>query len=144
MARTPGKPKRTTYSEEQRAAVMAALLAGQSVSQVAAEYRIPRGTVCKWSAALADQRATAAEESRGSTKSGDIGGLLMGYVAASLRSLTAQLAVFADPDWLRSQDAGQLAVLHGVQTDKVVRLLEALGGPPEAVPDARADAPSAS
>lgn len=36
------------YSAELRAAVMAALLAGQSVSSVAREYNIPKGTVAGW------------------------------------------------------------------------------------------------
>jgi transposase-like protein len=36
------------YSEEIKAAVMAALLTGQSVSEVAKEYKIPEGTIYSW------------------------------------------------------------------------------------------------
>jgi len=36
---------KTTYSPETKAAVMAALLEGQSVCKVAKEYSIPKGTV---------------------------------------------------------------------------------------------------
>jgi hypothetical protein len=40
--------KRSTYSPETRAAALAALLAGQSVSKVAEEYNLPKGTVSNW------------------------------------------------------------------------------------------------
>lgn len=40
--------KHRKYSEETKAAVLAALLEGQAVSQVAREYDIPRGTVKSW------------------------------------------------------------------------------------------------
>ena len=40
------------YSDEIKAAVMASLLAGQSISNVASEYKIPEGTVKGWSARL--------------------------------------------------------------------------------------------
>lgn len=36
------------YSPEVKAAVIAALLSGQSVSSVAEEYNIPKGTVKGW------------------------------------------------------------------------------------------------
>ena len=45
---------RTTYTDQTRAQVMAALLAGQSVSAVASEYKVPRGTIARWRAAAAD------------------------------------------------------------------------------------------
>lgn len=40
--------KRNEYSEETKAAVMAALLTGQSVSSLSREYGIPKGTVSGW------------------------------------------------------------------------------------------------
>ncbi len=33
---------------------------------------------------------------------------------------------FRDEDWLYKQDASELTVLHGVVSDKTIRLLEAL------------------
>jgi transposase-like protein len=38
------------YDESTKAAVMGALLAGQSISSVAREYQIPKGTVSEWKA----------------------------------------------------------------------------------------------
>ncbi len=108
------------YSPETRAAVMAALLAGQGVSEVAREYRVSESTVSRWKK-VARKEAGFSE---------DVGGLLLSYLAANLTTLKAQAEVFRDPKWLRTQEAGALAVLHGVLTDKAVRLLEALEGSP--------------
>lgn len=111
------------YSPDTKAAVLAALLEGQSVTAVAKEYSIPEGTVKSWKSRQrgGEHVATVAPQKRA-----EIGDLLMGYLEANLRALKAQAEVFADPDWIRKQDASEAAVLHGVQTDKAVRLLEAL------------------
>lgn len=61
-------------------------------------------------------------------KRDEIGGLLIEYLHANLSTLRSQQTVFSDPVWLEKQEAGELAVLHGVMTDKAIRLLEALGG----------------
>lgn len=42
----------TKYTDDIKAAVMAALMAGQSVSKVSEEFDIPRSTVGNWSAKL--------------------------------------------------------------------------------------------
>jgi len=129
-------PRKTIYSPETKAAAMAALLAGQSISQVATEYKIPTGTVKGWSV-LVRTTPEVVEVATGTTgvaseattkKSAQIGDLLITYLRANLTTLEAQQAVFRDADWLRKQSADALAVLHGVLTDKAVRLLEALGG----------------
>lgn len=103
---------------------MAALLAGQSVSSVAREYKVPKGTVSDWR-----RRAEAEVVASGPTqKRAVIGDLLVDYLETNLRTLREQSEMFRDVEWLREQDASQLAVLHGVIADKTVRLLEALGG----------------
>ena len=116
------------YSDETRAAVMAALLAGQSISAAAKEYNIPKGTVSDW-------KRKAEQETEGvgasPTQKEEIGDLLLDYIQTSLKTLKAQVEHFGDKTWLNTQDAGSLAVLHGVQTDKAIRLLEALTRPEE-------------
>jgi transposase-like protein len=119
-ASTPRKTTRRVYDPETRAAAMAALLAGQSVTTVAAEYRLPHSTVSRW---RADAR-------RGAARSDDVGALLLDYLRENLTTLRAQAVAFRDPEWLRTQDASAVGVLHGVLTDKAVRLLEALDGAP--------------
>lgn len=110
------------YSQDTKAAVVAALLAGQSVSSVAEEYDIPRGTVGRWSSEA--RRGVVSPVSN--AKKEEIGELLVSYLHANLKALELQTQVFADKKWLHRQSASELAVLHGVMTDKAVRLLEAL------------------
>jgi len=114
------------YNEETRGAVMAALLTGQSVSSVAREYSIPKATISAWKRRHAGKVAKSATQKE---DNGRIGALVITYLESSLESLHAQTRVFADPVWLKQQDASQLAVLHGVQMDKAARLLELLSGP---------------
>lgn len=106
----------TQHPPELRAEVTAALLAGQGVGAVAKTYELPRSTVSRWK-----QQAEITD---------DIGDLLLKYLRTGIATLTEQHTVFRDPEWLKGQPAGELAVLHGVLTDKVVRLLEAMEGGP--------------
>ncbi len=113
----------TPHSDETKAAVLAALLTGQSVSAVAREYHIGKTTVLAW--------RQAAGLGPGSTPVGpqkreEIGDLLYAYLRGTLITLAFQQRHFRDLTWLGSQSAGELAVLHGVSMDKVIRLLEAL------------------
>jgi transposase-like protein len=106
------------HTLETRAAVMGALLAGQGVTEVAAAYDLPQSTVSRWKA-MARQEAG---------RSDDVGELLLDYLRENLTTLSAQAVAFRDPDWLREQGAADAGVLHGILTDKAVRLLEALEG----------------
>ncbi len=111
-----------SYDPETKAAVLAALLEGQSVNAVAKDYGIPSGTVKSWkSRDLGEKVAKVATE-----KQVEIGDLLVKYMEESLKTLIAQLQIFRDPQWLKIQSASDAAVLHGVQTDKLMRMLEAL------------------
>lgn len=109
------------YSNETKAAVMAALLTGQSVSAVAKEYEIPSSTVRNWKGQIVSPL-----DSVGREKKEEIGELLLDYLRTMLRSLKVQAEHFGNKSWLTAQGADQLAVLHGVSTDKAIRLLEAL------------------
>lgn len=115
--------RRRSYSEETKAAVLAALMAGQSISEVAEAYRIPEGTVKGWSAAQVQPDVTTS-----STVKKEIGELILEYLRETLITLVAQQRLFRDESWLRKNPASELAVLHGVSTDKAIRLLEALDG----------------
>lgn len=108
------------YSEETKAAVMAALLEGQSLSFVSQEYNIPKSTVQRWG------KSAKEGESHSMGLKKEIGELLLEYLETNLTTLKAQAEFFRDEAWLRKQDAAELATLHGVMTDKSVRLLEAM------------------
>lgn len=128
------------HSEEMKAAVMAALLAGQSVSQVARDYKLSKSLVSGW------KNSAPAEEFEQvrTQKSERIEGLLFGYLEANLTALRAQMAVAGDEAYLRKYPPQQLAVLHGVIADKGIRLLEALSGAGEQGPEAAGTEDSAA
>lgn len=111
------------YSAEKKAAVLAALLLGQSVSQVSKEYKIPAGTIRSWKSRQnnGDTVATVATD-----KKEEVGDLLLTYLRANVKALTAQARHTQNKAWLVKQDASSLGVLHGIMTDKAVRLLEAM------------------
>jgi len=87
---------------------------------VAREYKIPKGTVSSWKTRPLAGDATQKRDA--------IGALLLEYLHTNLETLKAQSVFFRDVGWLAKQSAADAAVLHGVMTDKTIRLLEALGG----------------
>src|SRR5262245_65374413 len=107
------------YSEQTKAAALAALLAGSTFADAARAFGVPIGTLKSWKqrAPAAVDRAAyvdAMDASEASTKKAIIGALLLDYGIASLQALIAQQRVFAHEDWLVKQSAGDVAILHGV------------------------------
>ena len=115
--------ERREYDEATKAAVMAALLTGQSVTEIAEKYNINPATIRSWKSRQQNGEtvATVATE-----KKAQIGDLLLAYLNTMLVTLEVQARHFGNEEWLTKQTADQLAVLHGVSVDKAVRLLEAL------------------
>ena len=109
------------HSPETKAAVVAALLAGQGVTEVAKSYSIDKSVVSRWWKAVSDEQ----KQQVTSKKADEFSDLLAAYLKANLNALRVQSELFADKDWLKRQNAADIAVLHGVATDKAVRLLEA-------------------
>lgn len=99
---------------------MAALLAGQGVSEVAKQYHLPHSTVSR----LKTQIQGKLDE-LGHKKRRDFGEKLADYLEANLNALTAQAKAVSDPAYIKRQAAHELATLHGVMADKGIRLLEA-------------------
>lgn len=118
---------RRNHNDETKAAVMAALLTGQSVSEVAKQYKVPRGTVARWSSEVNKDT----NETFRNTKRERIGELIVSYLEEGLITLQEQVKVFRNEEWIKKQGASELAVLHGVIADKQIRLLEALAGDEE-------------
>jgi transposase-like protein len=116
---------RREYSNETKAACLAALLGGQSVGEVAATYSVPAATLRSWKSRQGlDGQGTVALVTESARA--EIGDLLLVYLRELIEMWRKQLVVFGDPEWLKKQSAGELAVLHGVAVDKGIRLLEAL------------------
>lgn len=106
------------HTDEIKAQVIAALLDGQSIRQVAQQYSIPKTTVQNWK--------KEAQNPKYGTQKKEVSELLLDYLKANLEALRAQAEVFKDRAWLEKQSASEVAVLHGVMTDKAIRLLEAM------------------
>jgi transposase-like protein len=117
---------RETYSDEIKAQALAALLTGQSFTQVARIFSVPVGTLKSWKNRHEDALLSQPDASGATTKRERIGQLLIEYVEESLTTLREQQRIFRDEAWLKQQSASEVAVLHGVTTDKVIRLLEGL------------------
>ena len=113
--------KRAEYSDETKAQVMAALLTGQSIGSIARQYNIPKGTVSSW------RERSLPGVAGDATQKGTLDDLLFEYVRQSLLTLTDQVRFFRNEKWIEKQPASELAILHGVVTDKAIRLLEAHG-----------------
>lgn len=107
------------YSDETRAAVMAALLTGQSVSKVAVEYDIPRSTVGGWSSKLNQAGVPAVSDE----KKEEISDLLLVLTRKMIDAQIAMLEVMAEKKYLRKQDISELGMAFGVSNDKLDRIL---------------------
>lgn len=106
------------HPPEIKAAVMAALLAGQGVTEVAATYNIPQQTVSDWAKnEIGEIRSKKGER---------IADLTFGYLEAILDGLTKQVQIVSTPEYISKQSAADIAVLHGVMADKGFRLLSAV------------------
>lgn len=123
-----GKP----HSDEVRAQVMAALLAGQGVAEVAAQYQLDKSTVKNWKRKLAPLGLTRVNPEN----EDEFGDLLAGYLREVLTTLSVQAEHARDKAWLAKQSGADFALIHGILCDKGIRLLEAAERAAEAgVPD---------
>lgn len=111
------------HSSEIKAAAIAALKTGNTITHVAEAMGLPKSTVAKWSAQTRNLLVAADDTDE---KRDELGRELYVYLKESIRALTDQLRVFGDGDWVRTQSAGDMALLHGVMADKTVRMLAAI------------------
>ena len=109
-------------SDARRAAVMAALLTGQSVTQVAEEYKLSKASVSRIKSSIDPKIVEQAE----TEKRKDLNELLLELVTTNIETLTAQSLIVRDSGYIKAQSADNLAVLYGVIADKTVRILAAL------------------
>lgn len=109
------------HSDEVQAQVMAALLAGQGVNEVATQYNLDPSVVSRWKSKIPDDKLQLVAIK----KSEEIEVLLYNYLTQTLITLDEQAKVVSEREYIIKQPAGELAVLHGVMADKAIRLLEA-------------------
>ena len=114
------------YPPEVKAAVMTALLDGQSIRQVSQEHGVSKSTVAAWGKEA--QGLTDGVQRVPDTKKEQIATLLIDLLVAKIEAQTALSRHVQDKAWLMKQDASALAMLLGVSDDKLVRLLEKFEG----------------
>jgi transposase-like protein len=114
------------YTPEVKAAVMAALLAGQSGASVAKEFGIPRGTVSAWRARKVQPIIEGAAADATQKRQDEINVLLLDLVIAQLKSQIALADHTTNKVWLMQQDASALGLFMGIENDKLFRLVQAL------------------
>lgn len=110
------------HSDEVQQQVMAALLAGQGVTEVAKAYNLPDSTVSDLRKRVDDEYGDLRSKNKGAV----IESLLFDYLSTMLGTLKSQAEIAGEREYIFKQPAGELAVLHGVMADKSIRLLEAI------------------
>jgi hypothetical protein len=126
----------STYSDELKAQVIAEWMAGASQKQLVAAYHVPQTTIRSWIAGH-DRVVIAPSAAPKKAEPYDLDRMAVDLVDGSVRAVTAIFGVTADDTWLKRQNAADLAVLAGVISDKLYRLLGAIqpsSGPDSAVP----------
>jgi hypothetical protein len=105
-----------------KAAVLAAILEGQGVGEIAKKYDLPKQTVSNLKKKLSDIELGQV----GTEKSEKLIDLVEGHLSASLKA-ASNLAEKCSTDdvWIREQSASEIAALYGILSDKAIRILEA-------------------
>lgn len=115
--------KGKAHSDETRAAVIAALLAGQGVNDVAREFGLDSGLVSRWKKTIPEkdlQQVTATKKER-------LVDLVEGHLIASFKAAIALAEQANDIGWRNKQSAADIAVFYGVISDKAFKLVEIAG-----------------
>jgi hypothetical protein len=114
-----GKPK----DDPTRASVMAALLAGQGVNEIARALKLAKSTVSRYKNELLPSQL----EQVGTQKRDKITALIEAHLETSLTCAnTLAKKAASNQKWFAQQSAEGIAVLYGVLSDKAIRILEAI------------------
>lgn len=108
--------------DTKKAVVLAALLQGQGVNEIAAKYQIPKSTVSRLKKAIPNEEL----ERIGTQKADELSALIAENLSASYRAIGNILRQTENAQWLNEQPASELATFLGVTSDKVFRVLEAI------------------
>lgn len=109
--------KRT--SDEVRAAIMAALLAGQGVSEISENFDMPQQTVSDLKRVLENEFG-----SFGAKK--EISEQILELLGTQLNALKSIAGNVGRPEYVEKQPASEIAVLYGVISDKAFRIVSAI------------------
>ena len=115
-----------TYTAEVKAQVIAEWKAGSSLGQLVKAHGIPKATVQNW--VSTHERLQLVQVPNTKTEPYDLDKMAVELVDGSRRAILSIYRLAEDIEWLRSQNAADVAVLGGVISDKLYRLLGAITG----------------
>lgn len=107
-----------SYSVEEKAGALADLLAGNSVTSIAAKRQISRNTVSRWRNEHPDLHAGWQSDVQT-----DLAECVLLHLQEQFSAQRSIMEQFNDQEWLSQQSAQQLAVAYGIISDKQVRIL---------------------
>lgn len=125
------RPKREKPSEAVKAAVLAALLLGQPMVEVAAQYGLEYHTVANWKCRF-DLTSPVNRRDR-------LTDMLIDFVEQELVSLTSISITTRDEEWLLAQNASDLAHYVSVKEDRLLTLLQAYGKASTAIQEVKGE-----
>ena len=99
------------------AAAQAALLLGQPVGTVAAQYGLPHSLVGQWAVTVGTAQAVGRRDR--------LSDMIMIYIEQEFKSLLSISIATSDDRWIRKQDASSLANYIAVKSDRLLMLLQA-------------------
>lgn len=109
------------HSDEIRSAVIAALLSGECVSDVARRMQLPKTTVNRIHTEIAPVKL----EQVGAEKAAQMETMIVDYLGANFKALRAICELGSDANYLKRQDADKIALFHAELATRAFRLLEA-------------------
>ena len=112
------------YPPELKSEIIAALLAGSTVSEICGKFEVPQSTVSSFKAELPKDIFDSIRLKKGER----LDELVYQCLVRNLTALDKQAEIASDPEYIRKQPAGELATLYGVMADKTLRLLTATTG----------------
>jgi len=118
---------------EIRAKVIADRATGASTSEIARRYGVSKAFVCRAWADSGQELAVITQPnlgvSNGNARTRDRVALaeqIYDTIEEFLSALRLQLRAASDPEWLKGQTAGDIALLMGSESDRAIRLLSGL------------------
>ena len=111
------------HSPEIEAAVMAALLAGQGVNEVARQHQLSPSVVSRIKSSIDMEKL----EQAGIQKKEKLIDLVEGHLIASFKAAIALAEQAHDASWRNKHSASDIAVCYGVLRDKAFKLVEFAG-----------------
>ena len=115
----------TSYPAEFKAQVISEFKAGSSLNQLAAAHHCPKSTIQGW--VRQHERVRVVPKKENPLAAYDLDDMAVKLVDGSVSAVQAIFGVTKDDTWLKRQNAADLAVLAGVISDKLYRLLGAIG-----------------